>query len=460
MERVTEASLQAQYCLSSMMKEMPKNRCHFKPEGLPLETWDPAFCTPVDFEKILNTLWYDLKKLDTHAVVANRYSEKYLSLSRELEALIRKMGSFCLTKAVLEQQGHSISGPKELTIPELESVVGYHFNKAHAAVDGTELRNIRFYLAMLSQETRWGSLLCRLKATEDKIRLIRDGKLEVRVLPESDTDTPKQNKNRSQEKCDEKTFVKAALPASLPLQKDLVRAEAGADVQIAAPAKAEKAVSEEAKQTAPETVEKKDEVSAETNQILPEKAEAQAFPEETETSGAEPETAEPGAAALQESDKDLTTAEKTKAEIIPAGKEPAVPEPERHPEESGKMKEELLPEPAESETAGHREDSVDIHEEHQTELSAEHGTPLITEEEYTRDLLMDAAVRAGDRQAYEKAMQAEGPELDRLWRNFLMEDARKGFPYMRELELRMGHQPPPEEVPHELDYAPIEILYA
>ena len=456
---ITE-SLWIQNAAASMMTEMPKNRCHFKPEGLPLETWDPAYCTPVDFEKILNTLWYDLKKLDTHAVVANRYSEKYLSLSRELEALIRKMGSFCLTKAVLEQQGHSISGPKELTIPELESVVGYHFNKAHAAVDGTELRNIRFYLAMLSQETRWGSLLCRLKATEDKIRLIREGKLEVRVLTEADTDTPKQNKNRTQGKSDEKPFVKAALPASLPLQKDLVRAEAGADVQIAAPAKAEKAAAGETKQDAPEAVEKKNEVPSKTDEILPEKAEAQAFAEETETSVTEPETAEPGAAELQKCDEDLPAAEKTKTEIIPAEKEPAVPEPERHPEESGKMKEELPPEPASSESAGHREDSVDIKEEHQTEPSAEHGTPLITEEEYTRELLMDAAVRAGDRQAYERALKAEGPELNRLWRTFLMDDARKGVPYMRELEFRMGHTPPPEEVPDELDYAPIEIQYA
>ena len=389
-------SLWIQNAAASMMKEMPKNRCHFKPEGLPLETWDPAFCTPVDFEKILNTLWYDLKKLDTHAVVANRYSEKYLSLSRELEALIRKMGSFCLTKAVLEQQGHSISGPKELTIPELESVVGYHFNKAHAAVDGTELRNIRFYLAMLSQETRWGSLLCRLKATEDKIRLIREGKLEVRVLPETEAVTPKQNRKHAQEKSDEKLSVKASMPASLPLQKDLVRAEAGADVKVAAPAKAEKAAVEETKKAAAGAVEKKNEVSAETNEVLPETTEVQTFTGETETSETKSETAEPNVSDQPEREETIPAAET--AEIIPAETKPKKSALERYREEFRKKR-----------------------EAEKANLTAQQQTPTMTEEKH-------------------------------IW---------EGFSCMREPELFMDCDPPPEaDEWDELEYVPMEMLYA
>ena len=201
-----------------MMTEMPESRCHYESDGLPLEAFDSAFCTPVDLEKILHTLWHDLHDLNNYATITNRYSENYLSLSRELENLIRKAGSLCLTREVLKQQGCFVSCPDVLNIPTLTTIAGYHFNKAHAAVAGTGLRNIRFYLGMLGQETRLAALICRLKATGDKIRLIREGKLEVRVLPETEAVTPKQNRKHAQKKSDDDLSVTASMPASLPVR--------------------------------------------------------------------------------------------------------------------------------------------------------------------------------------------------------------------------------------------------
>ena len=67
--------LQMQNMAAAMMKEMPESRHNYKAEGLPLEGFDPVFAVPVDFERILNTLWHDLQKLESHAIAANRYSE-------------------------------------------------------------------------------------------------------------------------------------------------------------------------------------------------------------------------------------------------------------------------------------------------------------------------------------------------------------------------------------------------
>ena len=399
MERRISESLRLQNAAASMMTEMPESRCHYESDGLPLEAFDPAFHTLVDLEKILHTLWHDLHDLNNYATITNRYSENYLSLSRELENLTRKAGSLCLTREVLKQQGCFVSCPDVLNIPTLTTIAGYHFNKAHAAVSGTGMRNIRFYLGMLGQETRWASLLCRLKATADKIRLIREGKLEVRVLPEKEADTQKQNRKHIQKKSDEKASVKAAMPASLPLQKDLVRAEAGADVQITAPAKAEKAAAEEAKQDAlktPEISEVKDEVSAETGEVLPEKAETQTFTEDTEISETEPETAEPKVSVRTESEETIPAAET--AEIIPAETKPKKSALERYREEFRKKR-----------------------EAEKANLPAEQWTPLITEEKH-------------------------------IW---------EGFSCMREPEFFMDCDTPPEaDEWDELEYAPMEMLYA
>ncbi len=378
--------LEIENAAASMMTEMPRSRFDYKPDGLPKEGLDPAFCVPVDFDRIVSILWEDFQDLENHAILANRYSERYLSVSRDLENLVRKLGGLLITQAVLEQQGHPVSCPEKLNIPKLTFIASYHFNKAHSAVKGTQIRNLRFYLAMLQQETHWASLILRLKATDEKIRMIREGKLEVRIVPEN-TEEQKQTSHRNTEQ-DEDKAVKVALPAALPMEKDILREAAGSDVCIAKPGK---------------------------------KAEAA----ETKATGAS-ETETKNTAAVIETAAETSAPKETEPEEKPAA----------DPAETG----EILPAGTETGSA---------------ETEAETGIvigPLTPEEENIKAILLDAAVRMGDRQAWETVVQASGPELGDLWNLFLAEDARRGFPYMRELESRIGKKPPSEE-----DYSDDEV---
>ena len=176
------------------------------------------------------------------------------------------------------------------------------------------------------------------------------------------------------------------MPASLPVQTALVRAEAGVDVKVAAPAKAEKAAA----------VEKKNEVSAETNEVLPETTEVQTFTGETETSETEFETAEPNVSDQPEREETIPAAET--AEIIPAETKPKKSALERYREEFRKKR-----------------------EAEKANLPAQQQTPTMTEKEY-------------------------------IW---------EGFSCVREPELFMDCDPPPEaDEWDELEYAPMEMLYA
>ncbi len=66
-----------------------------------------------------------------------------------------------------------------------------------------------------------------------------------------------------------------------------------------------------------------------------------------------------------------------------------------------------------------------------------------------QNVLMYAAVRAGDREAYEASLTARGPELAELWQRFLTEEAANDFPVLRDLEAQTGERPPDEEDPPE-----------
>ena len=156
------------------------------PAKLPEEPTDTFSTVPYEFEESVRYLWDDTQKLYYHACRANRFSENYLLYSDELEKSIRKMGSYCLTKAALEQKGMLFPSLSELSVPELVGMVSYHLRKTHAAFEGIYRDNNRLGLSYLTREFRWVALGNRLKATETKIQKIKDGKLNADELLKQD----------------------------------------------------------------------------------------------------------------------------------------------------------------------------------------------------------------------------------------------------------------------------------
>ena len=149
-----------------------------KVKDLPDEAFDAFSDAPFNFEETAQMLWEDTQKVYYHACTANRFTDKYLRLCGQLEKNIKELGSWCITKAVLEQNGMEFPKLSDMNIDELVRMVSFHLRKAHAALEGIYQDNDLLGMTYLDWELRWVSLGKRLKATEVKIQKIRDGKID------------------------------------------------------------------------------------------------------------------------------------------------------------------------------------------------------------------------------------------------------------------------------------------
>ena len=169
-------------CVVSGKKDFHGLPAGMRSTELPKESAAEFSSTPFDFEDSAKSLWEDTQLTYYHACTENRFSENYLDLCGRLEKNIRRMGSICLTKTVLEQKNMSFPELADLNVTELVRMVSFHFRKAHAAFRGIYQDNNFFGMSYLNWEFRWFSLGTQLKATEVKIQKIRDGELNADEL--------------------------------------------------------------------------------------------------------------------------------------------------------------------------------------------------------------------------------------------------------------------------------------
>ena len=178
---------------------------------------------PFVFEESAKLLWEDTRIAYHHACIENRFTDEYLKLCTRLEKNIRQVGSCCLTKAALEQEGRTFSGLDSMNIYELLKMVSYHLRKCHAAFREIYQEDSLLGLSYLNQEVRWVELGNRLKATDLKIQKIKDGQISVE-------DTVKREEPKAAEPCEttgtaaEKEPRSLRLsPAALPIDGSLVK---------------------------------------------------------------------------------------------------------------------------------------------------------------------------------------------------------------------------------------------
>lgn len=153
-----------------------------KAADLPAEEVSEFSDAPSEFEHTALLLWGDTQKVYVNACTANRFSENYLMFCDQLEKNIKQLGSYCLTKAVLEQNGMSFPKLSRMTIRELAGMVGFHLRKAHAALEGIYRDNNILGMTYLNWEFRWAGLDNRLRATEVKIQAIKEGKINTESM--------------------------------------------------------------------------------------------------------------------------------------------------------------------------------------------------------------------------------------------------------------------------------------
>ena len=150
--------------------------------GLPFEPESLYNSSPLQYEEEAQMLWIITSSMHYAATRYNRHSPNYYMLCTELEKNIKKLASCCITKAVLKKEGTELQHLDNLSIEELYCMVSLHFRKCGAAYmdiqeagGGQDLNVIRWVF-------RWAELADRLRATQEKIEKIRDGKISIDSL--------------------------------------------------------------------------------------------------------------------------------------------------------------------------------------------------------------------------------------------------------------------------------------
>ena len=195
---------------------------NIKAAELPFEALDEFSSSPLEFEQTALLLWNDTRIIYDHARIENRFSENYLKYCAQLERNIKRVGSLCLTKAVLEQNGQNFPRLEEMNIRELSGMTAYHLRKCHAALEGLYWDNNLLGMTYLNWEFRWFDLSKRLNATEIKIQKIREGKISYIPMLEQEQALRNEPVNAKQKAVTDPASLRINANA-LPLDKSMGR---------------------------------------------------------------------------------------------------------------------------------------------------------------------------------------------------------------------------------------------
>ncbi|MBQ6520725.1 MAG: hypothetical protein IJI14_18610 [Anaerolineaceae bacterium] len=152
----------------------------FEPEGI----YNSA---PIEFEEIAIALWTVLAHTNYTACRYNRLSPYYIMLMQILEKSIKQMGSYCITKTVLEKSGNKYPDLEIINVKELYQMVSVHFRKCCMAYNDLQSGGKGLDMNMISWIIRWAALSERLKATQEKINNIQTGKIKIESLLAKET---------------------------------------------------------------------------------------------------------------------------------------------------------------------------------------------------------------------------------------------------------------------------------
>ena len=188
---------------------------------LPPERLDEFSTSPFGFEESASFLWEDTQLTYQHACLSNRFSEEYLKLCGRLEKSIKQVGSMCVTKAVLEQEGFVFSGLEAMNINELIGMVSFHLRKCHAAFRTIYRENNFLGMSYLNWEFRWVELGSRLKSTGVKIQNIAAGSVNIDSILRREAVTSRSEGTKTASVQDRRPLP--VNPAALPVEGSLVR---------------------------------------------------------------------------------------------------------------------------------------------------------------------------------------------------------------------------------------------
>ena len=150
--------------------------------GYKFESFNAYSTEPLSFTETAMKLETEARKVFNMVRVLNRQSPLFMQMSGYLEKLVSQLGSACITKAVMEQRGENSSVMDNmlctLTIDSLRGMTALNFRKCYDSYMESQT-NYRVNPGALALSIRWSALDRRLLATQEKIELIKSGKLKV-----------------------------------------------------------------------------------------------------------------------------------------------------------------------------------------------------------------------------------------------------------------------------------------
>ena len=173
---------EAQEQLSPVNAEASEQDTAVDNYGLPFDPEDYYNAAPVQFEEQANALWIVTMSMHYAATRFNRHSPNYYTCITELEKNIKQLGSYCITKEVLEKSGVEFTYLDGLSIKELYCMASLHFRKCEMAFDDQQNSDMGLDMNVVRWIFRWASLLDRLRATEEKIQKIQNGEIKAESL--------------------------------------------------------------------------------------------------------------------------------------------------------------------------------------------------------------------------------------------------------------------------------------
>ena len=199
--------------------------------GYAFEPYDTFRADPLGFTEKVMTLQAEAEEVFPLTRTVNRFSPLYIKLTRQLEKLLAQLGSCCITKAVLEQQGKTFSALDDLSIEGLRGMLGLNFRKCFEAFMEKREANGLNYEA-LEMSVRFSALDRRLEATEAKIQKIRSGKCRIETsADERESRDDGKTLSAPAEASDPKPAAFSANARALPVSRGTILSESSAPAE-------------------------------------------------------------------------------------------------------------------------------------------------------------------------------------------------------------------------------------
>ncbi len=164
------------------LQQLPASVTSIDLKNLPDEDLNEFSYDGLDFEEAANQLYRHILIMHYHAGTYNRQSEWFPTACAQLEKDLRLAGSFCLTKAVLEQKGMKFEKLENMEISSFYGMTSFYFRKCGKAFEDIYATAGMISIRMHEWERRWYLLGEQLKATQDKIDRILEGKISADTL--------------------------------------------------------------------------------------------------------------------------------------------------------------------------------------------------------------------------------------------------------------------------------------